>query len=73
VLKENGKTKNQHFQDMLRTAKGRGFASEYVLMESWYSALENPKLIDFLGWFFLKGLECVLKFFMLLASARKIR
>jgi hypothetical protein len=42
---------------MLRTAKERGFAPEYVLMDSRYSALENLKLIVCLGWFFLTRLK----------------
>jgi putative transposase len=42
---QGGKTKNEHFQDMLRTAKERGFAPKYVLMDSWYSTLGNLKLI----------------------------
>ena len=36
-----GQTKNEHFRAMLKVAKERGFAPEYVLMDSWYSGLEN--------------------------------
>lgn len=44
--KENDdKTKNVHFQDMLRKAKKRGFKPQYVLMDSWYGGVENLKLI----------------------------
>jgi putative transposase len=49
--------KNEHFQDMLQKAKERGFAPEYVLMDSWYSALKNLKLIASFGWFFLTRLK----------------
>jgi putative transposase len=52
-----GKSKNEHLQDMLRRAKGRSFAPEYVLMDSGYSALENLKLIAPFGWFFLTRLK----------------
>ena len=46
---KGGKTKNEHFQDMLKTAKERGFEPKYVLMDSWYSSLENLKLIASFG------------------------
>jgi len=54
---QGGKTKNENFQDMLKKAKERGFAPEYVLMDSWYSALKNLKLIASFGWFFLTRLK----------------
>lgn len=54
---QGGKTKNEHFQEMLRTAKERGFEPEYVLMGSWYSSLENLKLIRDFGWFFFTRLK----------------
>jgi len=41
---QGGKTKNENFQDMLKKAKDRGFAPEYVLI---------LKLIASFGWFFL--------------------
>jgi len=46
-----GQPKNEHFQRMLKVAQGRGFEPEYVMMDSWYSGLENLKLIASLGWF----------------------
>lgn len=52
-----GETKNEHFQAMLLKAKERGFEPEYVLMDSWYSGLENLKLIASFGWFFLTRLK----------------
>lgn len=54
---QDGKTKNDHFQQMLQQAKERGFAPEYVLMDSWYASLENLKRIRNLGWFFLTRLK----------------
>lgn len=39
------KTKNDHFLDMLKRAKQRGFSPLYVLMDSWYSSVENLKHI----------------------------
>ena len=46
----DGKTKNDHFSDMLRSAKARGFSPECVVFDSWYSGLENLKQIRSLGW-----------------------
>jgi len=46
----DGKTKNQHFQDMIRSALHRGFSPEYILMDTWYTSLENLKLIDKVNW-----------------------
>lgn len=57
--KENDdKTKNDHFQDMLKKANKRGFKPYYVLMDSWYSSVENLKLITKeLGWNFICNLK----------------
>jgi putative transposase len=44
-----GKNKNQHFRDMLAAAQGRGFQADYVLFDSWYSALDNLKLVRSYG------------------------
>ncbi len=52
-----GQSKNAHFLEMLRVAKGRGFAPAYVLMDSWYASLENLKGIVGLGWRFLTRLK----------------
>jgi len=54
---QGGKTKNDHFQQMLQQAKARGFAPEYVLMDSWYAGLENLKQIRDFGWLFLTRLK----------------
>jgi len=53
----SGKTKNEHFRAMLGEAQQRGFEPEYVLRDSWYSGLENLKLIASFGWLFLTRLK----------------
>jgi hypothetical protein len=53
----DGKTKNDHFRDMLQIAKQRGFTPEYVCFDSWYSSLENLKLVRTLGWRWLTRLK----------------
>jgi putative transposase len=52
------KTKNDHLQDMLKRAKQRGFTPCYVLMDTWYSSIDNLKLISReLGWHFICNLK----------------
>jgi putative transposase len=46
----DGKTNNDHFRDMLRTAYERGFTPECVLFDAWYSSLENLKAVRSYGW-----------------------
>jgi putative transposase len=48
-----GKTKNEHFSDMLLEARKRGISPGYVIFDSWYSSLDNLKLIGAIGsrWF----------------------
>jgi hypothetical protein len=41
---QGGKTKHEHFQEMLRKARERGFRPEYVLMDSWYASLTHRLL-----------------------------
>jgi SRSO17 transposase len=57
--KENDdKTKNDHLQDMLKRAKTRGFEPKFVLLDSWYSSVENLKLITRkLSWHFICSLK----------------
>jgi putative transposase len=53
-----GEGKNEHFREMLTTAKERGFEPRYVLFDSWYSSsLENLKHIRGLGWHWLARLK----------------
>jgi len=54
---QDGKTKNDHLQQMPQQARARGFAPEYVLMDSWYAGLENLKQIRDFGWLFLTRLK----------------
>ena len=53
----DGKTKNDHFQDMLLKAFDRGFNPQLVCFDSWYGSVENLKLCRALGWHFLTRLK----------------
>lgn len=53
----DGKTKNQHFQDMLHGASYRLLSPEYVLMDSWYTSLDNLKTIKNLNWHWIGQLR----------------
>ena len=53
----DGKTKNDHFAEMLLEAFERGFNPQFVCFDSWYSSVENLKLIRSLGWHFLTRLK----------------
>ena len=55
--KADGKTKNDHFWEMMVMAKGRGFSPEYVLFDGWYASLENLKQIRDHGWRWLTRLK----------------
>jgi len=48
--KADGKTKNDHFWEIMLVAKGREFAPKYVLFDGWYASLENLKQVRDLGW-----------------------
>lgn len=50
-------TKNDHFRAMVKMAKGRGFHPQAVLFDSWYSGLDNLKLVRDCGWIFLTQLK----------------
>jgi hypothetical protein len=52
-----GKSKNHHFREMLAVAHGRGFEPQYVLFDSWYTSLENLKLVRAYGWHWLSQLK----------------
>jgi putative transposase len=51
------KNKNEHFLDMLGSAKERGFKPDYVMADSWYGSLCNMKHIETLGWKYVFGLK----------------
>ena len=50
-------TKNDHFSEMLMEAHKRGFAPRMICFDSWYSSIENLKLVRGLGWHFLTRLK----------------
>jgi hypothetical protein len=52
-----GKTKNEHFQNMLKTTKARDLTPALVGFDSWYSGLDNLKLVRDLGWHFFTRLK----------------
>jgi hypothetical protein len=53
----DGLTKNDHFRQMLQRAQQRGFTPACVFFDSWYSSLENLKLVRDLGWRWLTQLK----------------
>jgi len=53
----DGRTKNDHFADMIRTAYARQFKPRCVVFDGWYSSLENLKLIRSCGWVWLTRLK----------------
>ncbi|HEV7844275.1 MAG TPA: transposase [Pyrinomonadaceae bacterium] len=55
--KEDALTKNDHFQAMVKAASERGFEPACVVFDSWYSGLENLKLIRSFGWTWLTRLK----------------
>jgi putative transposase len=50
-------SKNDHFSEMIRIAKDRGFCPGMVCFDSWYASTENLKLITAQGWRFLTRLK----------------
>ena len=46
----DGKSKNDHAREMLLEAAKRGFRPIYVLMDSWYTSIDNFKTLGKLGW-----------------------
>lgn len=53
----DGKTKNDHFAEMLLAAFERGLQPALVCFDSWYGSVENLKLVRSLGWHFLTRLK----------------
>jgi DDE superfamily endonuclease len=49
----DGKTKNDHFADLVAAAHQRGFRPRAVLFDGWYASVENLKEIQALGWTFV--------------------
>jgi hypothetical protein len=54
---QDGLSKNDHFRDMLQQAHTRGFQPSLVAFDSWYSSLENLKLVRDFGWDWLTRLK----------------
>jgi len=46
----DGKTKNDHGREILALAKGRQFVPAYVLLDAWYTSVDNLKAIARQGW-----------------------
>jgi hypothetical protein len=55
--KSDGKTKNDHFQDMITTAHERGFQPRLVLFDSWYASLDNLKIVRKYDWKWLTQIK----------------
>ena len=53
----DGKSKNDHFRDLLAAAKARGFRPRCVVFDSWYTSLENLKQIARFDWKWLAPLK----------------
>jgi putative transposase len=53
----DGKTKKDHFWDMLHRAKERGFQPKFVMFDSWYTSLDNLKTIRRFRWSWLTRLK----------------
>jgi hypothetical protein len=49
----DGKTKNDHFADMLSAAHARDFRPHAVLFDGWYASVENLKKVRGFGWIFV--------------------
>lgn len=50
-------TKNDHFQAMIKEARVRGFEPSCVVFDSWYSSIDNLKLIRSFDWIWLTRLK----------------
>src|SRR5664279_122034 len=54
----DGKTKNDHFREMLLNAKrDKGIEAKHILFDSWYASVDNLKLIIRLGMIFVTTLK----------------
>ena len=42
-IDNDGKTKNDHFKEMLAVARIRGFSPRFVMFDSWYGSIGNLK------------------------------
>jgi len=53
----DGKTKNEHFREMLNLARKREIKPVAVVMDAWYSSLDNLKTVRNFGWVWVAGLK----------------
>ncbi|QGP56135.1 Transposase [Piscirickettsia salmonis] len=53
----DGKTKNDHFREMLKLGKNRGMTPSAVVFDAWYSSLNNLKAARDLHWNWVAGLK----------------
>jgi len=53
----DGKTKNDHFADLLAAAHARGFRPRAVLFDGWYASTDNLKRVRGFGWVFVTRLK----------------
>ena len=53
----DGKTKNDHFADLLAAAHARGFRPRAVLFDGWYASVDNLKRVRTFGWVFVTRLK----------------
>jgi hypothetical protein len=53
----DGKTKNDHFADLLAAAHARGFRPRAVLFDGWYASVDNLKRVRGYGWVFVTRLK----------------
>lgn len=49
----DGRTKNDHFADLLRAAHDRGLGPRAVLFDGWYASVANLKQVRAFGWTFV--------------------
>jgi hypothetical protein len=54
---QDGLSKNNHFRNMVKVAKARGFEPEIVAFDSWYASLDNLKLVRACRWDWLTQLK----------------
>ena len=55
--KADGKSKHDHFRELLLMAEARGFAPKCVLFDGWYARLEDLKQVRGHGWRWLTRLK----------------
>src|SRR5579859_62747 len=58
AAEQDGKSKNEHFREMVLNAKNdKGLQAKTILFDSWYAGVDNLKLIVRLGMWFLTTLK----------------